>query len=193
MLVKISLLDPGYPAKLLSQQIQSISTGVGNPVRGVQVTAKPLANSTVVQGLFAIDGLVDSKTGLLRLNPIVRAFMGAPSPYTIHQMLVDYDGQFLKPNGIESFNNKAIEVHRSVTGPSIEYQISLLTQDPSSVDIPLTKTPESPPVRSSPGIDWTTVAIFVVAALAAGALVYCLLIWSLGGRKNQRVSNRLNR
>jgi hypothetical protein len=55
----------------------------------------------------------------------------------------------------------------------------LLSQDPAKMDIPepgdKPLTQEAKPPRA-PGIDWTTIAVFVIAAGAVGALVYSLLL-----------------
>ena len=194
-LVKVSVLDGAYPADLLQSQIQTLGTNVGSPARGMQIGRMDLSKGApLLQGVFAVDGLLDPATGQLHLTPIIRAFMGAPAPYTVHQMLVDVDDQALKPGAIEQYNTKAIQVHRSVTGPSIEYQITLLSQNPADVEIPLTSRAPSGGTRGkAPGTDWFTIAIFGIAALAAGGLVYCLLIWSPNARKDRRLSNRVNK
>lgn len=192
-LVSIGVRKADYPPDLLRSQILALGQRLGVEARGVMVRQESFrpgdASATVLKGSCGVDGLIDRSTGRLSIVPIAQAFAGAPEPYTVRRMLVSFDGE--RPG------KRTVAWHRAgrtsdlaftgrPIGSSIEYDVQLLSQDPARLvvnenDGSPVKAPAAPPARGS---DPLTIALFVLAAVAAGALVYCLLL--LLGRRPAR-------
>ena len=185
-LVEITVLNPQYSAEVLSQQIDSLGKELHSEVRGLTLTkddygmGKP--EMALPKASFAVDGLIDSTTGELRIGPVARALCGAPSPFTIQDFSLIFTSQ--KPNAstLQRFRSDAIDVQSQVLsgGFGLEYRIRLFTQDPRAIDIPEGGPANAPknaipsnPVSKPNFVLWTLIA---VASFATGALVYSLLL-----------------
>ena len=185
-LVSFGARRSDYPPDLLREQIGK----VGSDVRGLSVVREEIrpgeASSAVVRGSCAVDGLIEA-SGALNIAPIARAFAGAPEPYTVHRMLVSFDGVPVVPGKTMAYHTAGpgsdLVFSGRLVGSSVEYEVELRSQDPARLVVNETVAPvasASGAVAKS-GYDAATVALFALAALAAGALVYCLLI--LVGRR----------
>lgn len=184
-LVEITMLQPQYPLPLLQAQCTQIGVLTGSPVRGLtayETTIDPKnPKLSFVKAQFATDHLIDNATGALRLEPIVRAFAGAPAPNTIYNMMVSFAAVTANEKTVKHFlSDKVVVVGRSDTGtpPGVEYRIAILKQDSEGLRIPESvSAPEAAPApesaRSNTVLIWSLVAI---AAVATGALVYFALL-----------------
>jgi len=131
--------------------------------------------------------------GSVRLNPFAQAFAGAPKPWTIQALNLQFQGEVPTSSSLKSYLGKSVRVEgrfENASNPKLadlEYRIQLLSQDPSKFDVP---EPGAPPAKlasatgTKSSVDWTTFAVFVIAALSLGALVYSLL---LRGRPRGRI------
>ena len=192
-LVLITVLDADYPGKLLQSQAAAMGSDQPDGIRGLQIYQSQLKKddpqSSFWKASFAVNGLIDPSQGALRLQPIVRAMAGAPAPHTIHQFFVEFDRTKAEAPTLADFSSPAVQVKRQVQGPTVEYAVTLLSQIPSQIQIPDTTAMKFAPVaapRVSPsGPDWVLWATFLVGAVAAGALVYSLLLIMLrSGNRN---------
>ena len=186
-LVSFGARRSDYPPELMKTQIERL----GASVRGLSVVREEIrpgeTASAVVRGSCAVDGLIEP-SGALNVAPLAQAFAGAPEPYTVRRMLVSFDG-------VAVVHGKTIAYHTAgkgsdlvfsgrLVGSSVEYDVRLRSQDPARLVVNETK-PAAPSVAAPGargGYDGLTVGLFVLAALAAGALVYCFLI--LVGRRS---------
>lgn len=198
-LVEITATRTDYPPELLRAQIAELGRLTGSTPRGLYVTTAALggdaARGKFLKAKFAVDRLVDRQRGVLWLQPVVQAFAGAPEPHTIHTLRVLYAGERANDGTITAYNSSAVGLVGTVTAtpPGIEYLIALKTQDPRALTIPERHSPTAPPPRPEPKQGPTPLvwALFGVAALAAGCLVYfAALAWGRRGSAPSRRSDR---
>ncbi|MBL8060070.1 MAG: hypothetical protein JNK63_05055 [Chthonomonas sp.] len=184
-LVNISMLDPNYPVSLLQQQIGNLGSEVGVPARGIMVFAQQYGESEsqrIVKAQFAVNGLMNRVRGEVNLQAVVRMFAGAPSPYTVNVVQVILDGETPQERTLRTYSNEGVVVSgTSNSNPNtIEYLIQLKTQDKTKIEIPLSHIPEEKPAekpKPEPGLNTNLlIALIVLASIAAGALVYFLMV-----------------
>ena len=185
-LVSFGARRSDYPPDLMKAQIERL----GGNVRGVSVVREEIrpgeSSSTVVRGSCAVDGLIEP-SGALNVAPLVQSFAGAPEPYTVHRMLVSFDGVPVVPGKTMAYHTAGPEsdlvFSGRLVGSSVEYDVELRSQNPARLVVNEAKAAAQGVNVTTPkaGYDAATIALFVLAALAAGALVYCLLI--LVGRR----------
>lgn len=184
-LVTITVLDPDYPAELLKAQSEAIGRNTGSGARGIRVfqegTGSGSSAGALWKSTFAVDGIVDLPHRLFKLQPIVAALAGAPSPHTLTQFYVDFDQLPTGPETLDGFSSSAVRVGRVVEPGTVQYAVELSSQDPARISIPgaketVAKSPSAPVRQVAAGTDWVVLAASVLAALAAAALVYSLLL-----------------
>ncbi|MDR3688618.1 MAG: hypothetical protein P4L46_04505 [Fimbriimonas sp.] len=194
-LVEITMRAEAYPADLLRTQIESLVRFLGSKPRGIDVgsyapdPAKP--QMTFTKGFFAVDGVIDHVNGTLRINPLIQALAGAPKPWTITGVEIEFQGEHPTSAMPKRWSSRYVPGEGRFEGAKdqrltgVEYRITLLSQDPTKFDIPepgQKQAPEATKTTQSPSTDWVVIGVFVVAAGAVGALVYSLL---LGGRQKK--------
>lgn len=186
-MVQITAAAPDYPKELLAAQAKAIGANLDSEARGLEVyTTGTDPKFRFVKAGFATDGLIDRESGSLRLQALVRAFLGAPAPHQVKALIVTFegekvvDGKTLKVYANDGVSLKATE---SKFPPGIEYRIVALTQEPDLLSIPDKVEAKSaelptvkPPSQLSPAVP---IALIGVAAVSGAALVY---LW-LSGRK----------
>lgn len=194
-LVEITMLRLNYPQDALRAIGERIGTETGTPSRGLFVyTAGYYGQNPKFQFLkcsFATVGLIDAEAGLLRLQPIVRAFAGAKGDARVEALTVSFVGERPRPHTLQTFASKAVEVKGSVLPDpaAIEYQVRILDQRPEAIEIPDRYTP-APPAARKPAprpVGAAEIAIVGVGSLAAGALVYS---WAVLRRRMRAPRNR---
>jgi hypothetical protein len=187
--VEVTMLAPGYPHDLLQRQVEEIGRQVGSAPRGLQVFSHVLEEDredlAFVKATFAVDGLIEPETRDLRLQPVVRAFAGAPQPHRIDTLRVIFAGVRPTERAVRQFESEAVRIEGEQTQepPGVEYHVQIHDQNPEAIRIPATLAEAAPPAPATPpraGPDWTLIAVLAVAALAVGALVYSLLLRSSG-------------
>ncbi len=192
-IVQVTALAKGYPPELLKAQIERIAAELKSTARGIQMTRPDLGTQAQVSFLraeFATDGLIDRVNGVLRLQPIVRAFAGAPEPFTVQGIKIAFEGERTTKKMIKNYPVPGVvrvEGRASAMPPGIEYQVKLETQDASKIEIP---DEYAPPANQNAGKEPSTppntallVGLFLLAGLALGALVYLALLQAGGGRR----------
>ena len=185
-LVQITVLNPQYPAEVLSTQIDALGKELHSTIRGLSLTkddygmGKP--EMALPKASFAVDGLINPTTGELRIGPVARALCGAPSPYTLQDFSLIFTSQRPGANTLQRFRSDAIEVQSQVLagGFGLEYRVRLLTQKPEQIDIPEggPSAVKPSPVRpaTTGNQNWTLWVLIAVVSIATGALVYSLLL-----------------
>ncbi len=188
-LVNVTMLSAAYPRDLLLQQINRLGSELGVAPRGIQVFEQKFGDGEgqkLIKAQFATDNLVNRATGTLNLQPLARAFTGSPAPYTIDVMKVIFDGEQPSTNTLRTYSNEGIVVDGEVFSqpPSVEYLLVLKSQDPAALTIPLSHqvaVPQPTPPAPNQGIPMNVlIGLIVMASVAAGALVYFVLV-SRGG------------
>ncbi|HWD38764.1 MAG TPA: hypothetical protein VG944_07940 [Fimbriimonas sp.] len=182
-LIRITVLDPDYPPSLLQQQAQAVGKYLGTDARGFQVSRTDTQTSQKQAGIlridFGVDGLTDPKSGLFHIGAIVKALAGAPAPYTLKQFQIDFDYEEPPPGSLRDFSSPAVQIHRAMVDRSLEYQVTLASQNPDQIEIPdrePQEQPAKPPASRTDATDWIVIIAVALSACAAGALVYCLLL-----------------
>lgn len=177
----------GYPPELLRRQLVALGERLGRGgARGISVRTEEIRpgdpSETVLRGTCGVDGLIDSSTGSLDLAPIAQAFAGAPAPFTVRRMLVSFDGVTVVPGHTLAYHTAGKGSDLAFTGhpvgSSVEYDVELRSQDPSRLVVHEAEARNPKVASAAPArrADAATVALFAIAAVAAGALVYCLLV-----------------
>jgi hypothetical protein len=175
-MVTVTARSAKYPLELLQLQVEKMAANVGSEPRGLQVVPYTMGGDpkmTFVRASCAMDGLIDRKNQILHVGAIVKAFAGAPEPYTVDGINIEWYGP--KGGGVRA------QAQYTPNPPIIEYRIELLSQDPNAVDVPDVAEPKpvkSPSGSTRTGVDWSLWGLLAGAAVAAGALVYSLLLRS---------------
>ncbi len=185
-LVEITMVKDGYPKDLLERQILKLGTLLGSAPRGLAIGSPNLQTTQslkFVRASFGIDGITDPEHGKLNIEPILKAFAGAPKPYTIGGINIIFDKfvptkSTVRQYGIDNVVAGEGRVNQDPAG--LEYRIQLLSQDEALIKFPDHHEPANEkPVQkpSSTGDNRALlISIFVVMSLALGALVYLLLL-----------------
>lgn len=184
-LVEVTMLNPKYPPELLRQQCLYLAQQAGADARGLYIyNTNPNGGSTgFLKAKFGTNNLIDIQGGILRMQPIVRAFTGVTNEFAVDAMMVSFQG--LKPGSrtLRAHASEAVALRgETVTFPAgIEYRVRILTSDPEQIVIPETSTPPAPkPKATNQGTGQGLPVLFWVAiglgSLAAGYLVYSLAL-----------------
>lgn len=190
-MVEITMTPLGYPPKLLRSQISALGKYLNSEPRGLEVYDYVLdpsnAKTHFTKAQFAVDGIIDRKLGSVRLNPFAKAFAGAPDPWTVHGLDIQLKSEVPTAKMIKVWRGQGVLLQgqfnptKDAILSAIEFRMLLKSQDPAKMDIP---EPGDAPVSkrtssaTTPPMDWATIGVFLVAALALGALVYSLLLRS---------------
>ena len=183
-LVDVTVRKRTYPAELLRRQLLDLGLRLGHGgARGVAVFAENFhpgdPTAVLLKGSCGVDGLIDRTTGSLDVVPIAQAFAGAPEPYTIRRILVSFDGEVPGPKTLArhtSGKGSDLAFVARPIGSSVEYDVELRSQDPTRLVVNGVSSNVKPVAAPTKGIDPLTTVLFALAVLAAGALVYCLLL-----------------
>jgi len=188
-MVEITMRADGYPPALLRSQIGQLAQYLKSPPRGVDIgqyapdPSRPEMKFT--KAAFAVDGVIDRTKGTLKINPFAQAMAGAPNPWKISGIELEFEGEVPSSEMPRKWSSKfcpgegRFEGEKDARLTGIEYRIKLLSQDPTKFDIPepgQKPKQEDKKVASEGGLDWTLILVFLVAAGAVGALVYSLLL-----------------
>ncbi|MEQ1934960.1 MAG: hypothetical protein ABL962_13965 [Fimbriimonadaceae bacterium] len=185
-IVEITMVKDGYPKDLLEKQILRLGTLLGSAPRGLAIGSPNLQTTQTlrfVRASFGIDGITDPKNGKLRIEPILKAFAGAPKPYTIGGINILFDKFVPTKTTVRQFgiNNVVAGEGRYNQDPAgLEYRIQLLSQDEALIKFPDRHEAENETAPSKPSSTGDNrvllISIFAVMSLALGALVYLLLL-----------------
>lgn len=177
----VTAVEPGYPVDLLRNQVKRMCELGGTPARGLAVGPVDLSGDpklAFTKATFATNGFIDQKSHVLRLEPIAKAFAGAPAPHTIHVLAVTFNGEAVGPATLKSFTSDSVRVEATANQnpPVVDYRIQLLTQNPEAIRIPDRAQAEQKPAADAStvrgGMDWGLWIILIAAAAAAALLVY---------------------
>lgn len=191
-IVRVTALDADYPPELLQRQAAQIGQNTGSPARGVHLESELLdpANERLrfLSVSFATDHLIERSAGILRLEPIVRAFADANSPRPVKGLSIIFDAEVPNEKIVRTYSSDTVAVEGRATQnpPGIEYRVLLKSQDPAQIRIPENaKEPAeiSPTPRTNRPSTTVLIALGALAAIAAGALVYLALLRTPGEGK----------
>ena len=196
-LVEMTFLNGDYPPEVAQTQIDNMAKMLGSTARGVSFSKVDMGAATrgaMLKVSFGIDGLIDRSHGVLHVSQIAKAMVGAPAPYTIGGIMVVFDREIPGPTTIRNYfpGNRTVEVQARADDPrvGVEYRIRLLSQVADAIVIPEGDQQSKPetPNRSQKSNDLYIWIILVIASIAAGALVYSLLLQSrsTASRKRRR-------
>ncbi len=186
-LFEVTAVKPNYPTELLEAQVDKICSYVGVPARGVRAGTVGISNNpglASTRATFATNGVIDREKGVLRVGPIIQGFAGAPEPYTVHGMMILFNGERPSPSVLHSYNTAGLRLQAIALDkpPAVEYRVQLLSQDAKLLAVPdfprasEQKPPQSASLEQHKGFDWLLWIPLGTAALAAGILVYFLTL-----------------
>lgn len=179
-MLTVSSTRPGYPADLLQKQCEAVAANAKAYIRGLSIENSNLGNeaySSITRASFATEHLIDRSTGALDVQSIVRAFAGAPEPWTCKGMVITFENEKPGFDTLKKLTTEAVEIASQVlqNPDGVEYRVHLISQVPEQISVP-SLVPQQE-VSKSAGETAKTVnpIVFVllgIATLAAGALVY---------------------
>jgi hypothetical protein len=187
-LVEITMLAPDYPLEALSQIAEQVGALAGSPSRGVYVHVVELVpGQKFAKASFATNHLIERDSGALWLEPIVRAFAGAPEPHRLRCLAVTFVGQAATASTLKSYRTPHVALEaKFLPGtpsgnipPAIEYRVAINTHNPAEISIPKTYEPASTTKASTlkgGAISPTAIALIGISMVAVGALVYWLVL-----------------
>lgn len=182
-LVEITVLDPNYAPELLRAQAEAIGIATGSPIRGLHLLRQEMgtgAGGGFLKATFATDHLIDRAARVLRLQPIVAAFVGGPSATPVTGLSVMFDGEVPNETTVRRYAGAgvALEGRTSASPVGLEYRVHITATDPAAVVIPeRVDAPENKKEERTKGPSNTVlIALGALAAMAAGALVYLALL-----------------
>jgi hypothetical protein len=184
---EITAVKPYYPVELLVEQINKMCDIVGVPARGIRAGQAGIGGDprlTSTRATFATNGIIDREQGILRIEPIIKAFAGAPRPYTVHGLLVLFNGEQPTTHVLKSYMTPGVRLQGASleNPPAVEYRIQLLSQDPKLLEVPDTGVPpeQNQPQTASTvqqtGFDWLLWISLSAAAIASSILVYFFML-----------------
>lgn len=181
-------LDEKYPAEVLKQQADRLAKELGTDLRGYRTEIyRPNPNDPggYLRATFAVAGLIKREASQLGLGAMAKAFAGAPEPYTLKTLMIQYESEAPTQQTLKQWKDPdgGVLVQADASPQTgIEYRIRLNTQDPAKIRIPegsdaqaekATPTKKEEPESRS---DWWLWPVILLAALSIGALVYSLLL-----------------
>ena len=193
-LVTVSARRADFPPALLQKGIVALGERLGVPSRGVEVHRESFQpgnpNATILKGSCGVDGLIDPVRGSLAIAPLAQAFAGGAEPFTVRRMLVSFDGVTIVPGGTVAYHTAGkgsdLAFAGRAVGSSVEYDVRLLSQDPARLVVnEKVAVANAAAPKPKTGPDPLVIGAVAVAVLAAGALVYCLVLL-LGRRPMDR-------
>lgn len=200
-IVEITMLEEQYPADLLNAQVQKMCAELGSLPRGLVIAKQEKMTAvgtkvTFLKAKFATDHIIGPGATTLRIQPILRAFAGAPAPHTIEGFMIGFEGippvagrtiqSYTLPGVLESAARsvppqQVDDPIKPFTIPAVtEYRIHLLTQDADKIVYPdsmadIPKPPDPPVVPKPQNRTWILV-LSIVSGVALAALVYLALL-----------------
>lgn len=187
-LVEVTMLAPDYPLDVLRQIAEQVGALAGSPSRGVYVHVVELVQGQkFAKASFATNYLIDLDSGALWLEPVVRAFAGAPEPYRLRCLAVTFVGQAATASTLKSYRTPQVALEArflpaAASGtmpPAIEYRVAINTHNPAEISIPKTYEPAQPPETSPTkkgAVSPIAIAFIGISMVAVGALVYWLVL-----------------
>ncbi len=185
-LVEITMLSPTYPPRLLQQQSLMVGQYTGVPTRGLYVYNSNPKNPAAgfLKARFATNGLMDPTVGVYRIGALAKALAGVQNEHALEGIIVNFEGVQPTARTLRSFVSEDVTLRGvPVANPlGVEYRVRFLTQSADKYAIPDEATvkakaqaaPKSTDNRTSLSI----IALLAVASVAAGCLVYFLVLGS---------------
>jgi hypothetical protein len=184
-LVEISMQDADYPPQALQDQVNSLAKYAGSApwaVRVFKFSADPKKpDMTFVRASFAINGLIDASQPIYHINPIAQAMAASPKGHEISAVDIVFEGQHAGPKTLSRYEGTGaiVEGQDDPGRIGLEYRVKILTHDPGAIHIPddASAAPVPAPQRpASHGLPWIFWCALALVSLAAGALVYFILL-----------------
>ena len=192
--VEVTMLDAKYPKDLLQSQCLALGNLLGVPPRGLAVYVHSMAandpNMQFLKAKFAVNGLIDRNNGVLNLEPILKAFVGAPKPFELKALKIIFSGETPNKKTVQAFAIPSVliaQAKASTEPKGIEYTVQLLSQDASLITFPtdVNAAAQILAPKTSPKSNLVLIiSLLAVAATAGGVLVYLALL--RGGRRAAR-------
>ena len=191
--VTITVLKENYPTEFLAAQAAKIAELSGSMARGLNVSQTNLGTQSVglQRAEFATDFLVNREKGEINFEALIHPFLGVPEPATVTSFLVQFSGEQASFSTLQKMATEGVKVMGvSMANPAgLEYRIKVLSQDPKLVRIPKSVSEpvgKTQPVQTQSGPNFIVFLLLGVGVLAAGALVYSLLLRPASGSRRRR-------
>ncbi|MBV6457040.1 MAG: hypothetical protein HONBIEJF_00145 [Fimbriimonadaceae bacterium] len=194
-LIEVTVLDGSFPLSTLEAQCQRLGTTLQSMPRGLSIQTLKVREGEpgFPKAKFAVNNLIDATQGLVRLEPLVRAFGTRPGVPQIRVLTVIVEGIRPSPMTLQSWFTPEVSVRGSMSDmargapAALEYRIAISAEDPATVTIPdrhTTPPKEAAPVKEPERSPVMMYVIVVIGSVALGALVYSLMLRLGKGKAN---------
>jgi len=185
-LVEVTAQDAKYPPELLEEQVNRLAQELQTTPTGLRIFVHEIdpknPSLKFLRATFSVPGLIDRTEGTLRVGAIARAFAHKGGERS-DVLMVQFAGEQPSKKTVSRFEPKdgTVAIQGTFESPThgVEYRVKIGTDDPNKINVP-DRGPGTAPAKAPPKpvatVDWTLIALLVVAALAMGALVYSLLL-----------------
>lgn len=191
-MVEVTALDPKYPTDLLRTQCTELGQLSGDPIRGLSIFAQGIGDGLppLIKAKFATSNLSDYAAGTFNLSTIAKAFAGAKAPQTINGMEIKFLDVTPTEATLRTFASKGVAVAGTYDAASrvLSYKLRLISQEREAIDVPSTfvKQVQKPAEKpQKPRTNFMVWGLIAVGALAAGVLVYSLLLMRGSGTRTR--------
>lgn len=188
-MVEVTMLNAQYPPDLLKEQMIALGKLAGSEPRGLIVQKYQLdpANRKLdfVKATFAMDNVIDTSAGVVRVQPFLKAMTGVKEPLRVDGFAIMFAGVRPGPSTVQRIRTGALDADaKFVSDPAgLEYRILVKTETPAQVEFPdkiSERKPDAVPSGTPSGPPPTLWVLVGVSGLALGVLVYLALL--RGGR-----------
>lgn len=179
-MVKVRMLEPGYPLETLRAQVTEFGRRLGCAPRGLYVYGELLGPQETLEtatAVFAVDGFTVPSTGAVRLAPLLQAFVAVPAKSPLKGFLVSIDKFAPTSQTVRGWTSTGVELARTDLGPdSVEFRVVVKSQKPEDIDVPDTAqapratVPTQP--KGRPGLNPAVWGVLAAGLVLGGALVY---------------------
>lgn len=190
-MVEFTMLDPKFPPNLLQGIVERLGMELGVAPSGFKSYVEEFGSGSAdrfVKARIGVIGLIDRSQGIVRLQPLARAFSGLPAPHTVKALRIMFEGEAPNPTTISTYASPSVVVDGQISRDPVglEYLVVLREQDPIKIEIPERhmEKPETPPApKATAPSPIPLIVIIAVGSIAAGALVYFAVLSGGRGRR----------
>jgi hypothetical protein len=180
-IVQMSYMPGLYDDEALTAALTKLGKLTGADIKDLHVIP-PASADEPIRAMFTANNILDPAVGDIRLQPVVRSFMGGAKGKRVDSFSIRILGQ--QPNAystLASYSSKsvALKAFFDARTPSIEYRILVLAKTAAEVEIPPRHVPERAQIPEREQKSNRTpllVSLVLLAGGSAGALVYFSLL-----------------
>ena len=195
-LVEITILKPHFSQETLKSLAHDIGKYTRSASRGVQIYQEQVPTGQnglrFLKASFATDGIINGEKRFFQLNPIVKAFSVLKEPNQLSRIHVHFPQFAPHENTLKEFRSQAVTVlgkyYQKPAG--IEYEIEILQNNPSLVNIPLSVSKSVKKNKSTQKNNFREIFFISMLSVCAGCLVYVFFLKFVHNSKKTEKASR---